>query len=149
MPFESIWLTKILTNEIWGHQDLDKLQSGKQTKNKICGYRSPSAGTSGLKTTVRKVSFINEQSMDVWLKSTKLILHLWMLSRWTGNRCLMIIQKVNSSNTFYHRIWTDTVFPRIVSAETITVRKIVLKLFLFLYFRTILLKFRKATHHCF
>ena len=34
---------------IWGHQDLDKLQSGKQTKNKICGYRSPSAGTSGLK----------------------------------------------------------------------------------------------------
>ena len=47
--FENILWTKILTNSIWGHQDLDKLQSGKQTKNKICGYRSPSAGTSGLK----------------------------------------------------------------------------------------------------
>ena len=33
--------------------------------------------------------------------------------------------------------------------EPFTVRKIVLKLFLYLYFRTILLKFRKATHHCF
>jgi hypothetical protein len=31
--FESIWWTKILTNEVWGNQNLDKRQSGLQTKH--------------------------------------------------------------------------------------------------------------------
>ena len=74
---------KILTNEVWGHQDLDKAQNGKQTKNKICVYRSRSLGNSGLKilsqskmtvefiknfdlNTLRILKAFDSQNLDNW-----------------------------------------------------------------------------------